>query len=77
MELSSDGHKAASGSHRGGPSPLRGGDPTFGASGAFVCLRVVSYLGKYRQEGWPLYVLVLTMTSQPLELGSCLKLFPM
>ena len=50
------------------------GSPPFGASGASVCLRVLSYLGKCRQEGWPLCVLVMTVTSQPLGFRSCLKL---
>lgn len=39
------------------------------------CQKVASYLGQYRQEGWSLGGMVLTVTSQHLGLRYCLKLF--
>lgn len=36
---------------------------------------MVLYLGKYRQEGWPLGSLVLTVTSQNLRFRHSLKVF--
>lgn len=81
VELSSGGPLGAravsSAAHSGGPAPPQGWGhpPLTDASGASTCQRAVSCLGKCRQEGCPLGVLVLTVTSQPLGLRSCLKLF--
>lgn len=84
MELSSGGPlgglTASRAAYGDAPVLLQGwGSPpcVTGASGASKCEGVVSYLPTCRQEGWPLGVLVLAVTSQHPGLRACLKLFHM